>query len=96
MLFSWRKINCDNGAVHRVGPLEIPEQTYFVESVFIGFAVVAFRFVVAAGHINIDLLIRESKPEGHEIGITTSTVTVERMSPCLKTYSAKKVACVRN
>ena len=37
-----KKINFDKGALTRDGPLEIPKQTYLVESVFIGFAVVAF------------------------------------------------------
>ena len=125
MLFSRRKINDDNGPVCGDGPLEIPKQTYLVESVVIGFALVGFRFVMAGGFININLLKWESNTESHEIGTTTVTVSVagsarcgavqcfskarsnalaslflrqsgtrpvrvEPMSPCLKTYSAKK------
>ena len=48
----------------------------------VGFAVVAFRFVVAGGQVNIDLLIGESKPEGHEIGITAGTLSVAGHTRC--------------
>ena len=82
MLFSRRKINDDNGPVCGDGPLEIPKQTYLVESVVIGFALVDFRFVMAGGFININLLKWESNTESHEIGTTTVTVSVAGSAWC--------------